>query len=587
MLNFFKNLNIAKSLIFLFFLNCILFYIFQGAAGLFLSDYSREVYIPYSMNLGNVLYKDILNVYSPLGYQINAFALYIFGNKLAVFYFLGFINALLFTSGIFLTARLLLKEILKNSREKFSFYVNAFALNITFFIMVSCCYTVSLTNYITPYSYSLVYALTAFVWSILALLYFLKNNSYKYLIGAFFLFGISLDCKYEFIPFALVLAFFLAKERNLRLALFSLLAFLVVPMLSFCDLLLKGVDFTVLNDSIQKIILLSKAPSVKILYTYLGFIPNINSFKNLIFSFVKTSLISGAFLGLIAFCLKSADKKVKAACCTVLLLLIAVFSYQLYRSNSFYFNWIGLSVLIILPFFAYLLYQKKLKNLLPNADTMLFITCFSAVLGALKCIFDISFNSYGTYFFPLLFVCLVLFFVWKKSLQNKISKNYIISIFCLILVFSLGFLSSNYFRKINVFPAYFTNEKGSFYSEAIFVKPASDLVNYISSNTKKEDTVLVLPEGAMINFLSERKSNDKYYYLIPPNIEVFGESAIAEDLENNLPNYIVLQSMSYTNFNETYFCESFGRQICELLPKYYENPIVFGNDFWFALYKLK
>lgn len=333
--------------------------------------------------------------------------------------------------------------------------------------------------------------------------------------------------------------------------------------------------------------LLSKAPSVKILYTYLGFIPNINSLKNLIFSLVKTSLISGAFLGLIAFCLKSADKKVKAACCTVLLVLIAVFSYQLYKSNSFYFNWIGIVVLIILPFFAYLLYRKKLQNPLSNADTMLFITCISAVLGALKCIFAVSFNSYGTYFFPLLFVCLVLFFVWKKSLQNKISKNYITSIFCLILVFSLGFLCSNYFRKINVFPAYFTNEKGSFYSESIFVKPASDLVNYISSNTKKDDTVLVLPEGAMINFLSERKSNDKYYYLIPPNIEVFGENAIAEDLENNLPNYIVLQSMSYTNFDETYFCESFGRQICELLPKYYENPIVFGDDFWFALYKLK
>lgn len=587
MLNFFKNLNIAKSLIFLFFLNCILFYIFQGAAGLFLSDYSREVYIPYSMNLGNVLYKDILNVYSPLGYQINAFALYIFGNKLAVFYFLGFINALLFSSGIFLTARLLLKEILKNNSEKLFYWVNVLALAITFFVMVSCCYTVSLTNYITPYSYSLVYALTAFVWSILALLYFVKNNSYKYLIEAFFLFGISLDCKYEFILFALVLAFFLAKERNLRLTLFSLLAFLVVPMLSFCDLWLKGVDFAVLNDSIKKIMLLSKAPSVKILYTYLGFIPSINSLKNLIFSFVKTSLISGAFLGLIAFCLKSADKKVKAACCTVLLVLIAVFSYQLYKSNSFYFNWIGIAVLIILPFFAYLLYRKKLQNPLSNADTMLFITCISAVLGALKCIFAVSFNSYGTYFFPLLFVCLVLFFVWKKSLQNKISKNYITSIFCLILVFSLGFLCSNYFRKINVFPVYFTNEKGSFYSESIFVKPASDLVNYISSNTKKDDTVLVLPEGAMINFLSERKSNDKYYYLIPPNIEVFGENAIAEDLENNLPNYIVLQSMSYTNFNETYFCESFGRQICELLPKYYENPIVFGNDFWFALYKLK
>ena len=45
--------------------------------------------------------------------------------------------------------------------------------------------------------------------------------------------------------------------------------------------------------------------------------------------------------------------------------------------------------------------------------------------------------------------------------------------------------------------------------------------------------------------------------------------------------------MSYNNFNETFFCESFGQKICNLIPKYYEKPIVFGTDFWMAIYKKK
>ena len=58
-----------------------------------------------------------------------------------------------------------------------------------------------------------------------------------------------------------------------------------------------------------------------------------------------------------------------------------------------------------------------------------------------------------------------------------------------------------------------------------------------------------------------------------------------ENLKNDLPDFIVLQPMSYTNFNETFFCESFGKKICEIIPKYYEYPKVFGSDFWLAVYK--
>ena len=54
------------------------------------SDIGREFYAAQQITNGNVLYKDIFNVYAPLGYQINAIALLMFGNKLNRFYLAGF-----------------------------------------------------------------------------------------------------------------------------------------------------------------------------------------------------------------------------------------------------------------------------------------------------------------------------------------------------------------------------------------------------------------------------------------------------------------------------------------------------------------
>ena len=123
-------------------------------------------------------------------------------------------------------------------------------------------------------------------------------------------------------------------------------------------------------------------------------------------------------------------------------------------------------------------------------------------------------------------------------------------------------------------------------SEEVEQQPQSN-GNFYKNKTKENDTILVLPEGAMINFLTNRKSNNMFFHLIPPNLEALDENFVVSELEKNLPNYLILQSMSYTNFNETYFCESFGKEICNLIPKYYEKPIVFGNDFWLAIYKKK
>ena len=82
MQNFFKkDIGIIFLLILLFLAIIPFFYLKQG---LMLIDTGREFYIPQQMLEGNVLYKDIYNIYGALSYQINAVLMAIFGQKINV-----------------------------------------------------------------------------------------------------------------------------------------------------------------------------------------------------------------------------------------------------------------------------------------------------------------------------------------------------------------------------------------------------------------------------------------------------------------------------------------------------------------------
>ena len=182
------------------FILSLVFIIFYGRLGSFFFDVSREVYIPQAMNKGSVLYKDIFNVYAPLGYQLNAFITAVFGNGLNMFYLLGFINSVFISGALYRISCLFLKA--------------ETAAVFCIFIITACIFSNFTADYIFPYSYSMIYALNAFLWALLCLLYHVKNNDKRLLYLSFLLFGASLAFKYEFIMFGLVLAFFFFKNTN-------------------------------------------------------------------------------------------------------------------------------------------------------------------------------------------------------------------------------------------------------------------------------------------------------------------------------------------------------------------------------------
>ena len=72
----------------------IAFIVGYGHFGDIMVDSFREAYIPAQIVKGQVLYKNIFNIYAPFSYLFNAFLFLIFGIHLKVLYIAGFLSTL-------------------------------------------------------------------------------------------------------------------------------------------------------------------------------------------------------------------------------------------------------------------------------------------------------------------------------------------------------------------------------------------------------------------------------------------------------------------------------------------------------------
>ena len=151
-----------------------------------ITDFGREVLISSEILNGQVLYKDILNIYGPLSYYINALALLVFGKHLNTFFIMGSLNCIIFS--------LLLYKI------GIRFLSRQLSLCSTIFISVYCMYGFGLYDFQHPYTYAVTYGLTFAAFSVFYFLKFseTKSNIYLYISALFT--GLSVCCKIEFLP---------------------------------------------------------------------------------------------------------------------------------------------------------------------------------------------------------------------------------------------------------------------------------------------------------------------------------------------------------------------------------------------------
>ncbi len=324
--------------------------IFLGHYSGFLIDIGREVYYPERILAGDVLYRDLFNIYGPLAYQINAVLYKIFGTKLSTLYGAGAICSLLTVSGVYLLATRYMSKFLS-----FSLGLFTIAVGVT---------TTSIFNFHFPYSWAVLYGLVAFIYS----LYFIKDKLWLSALLA----GVCITCKYDFLLYGFVILFLIVKQRDWK----ALLSFVSVPILSFGILFVQGLRISDLINSFTIVKNMAKSKTLTYFYQNSGiyFHP-----KALLMDLVLFLKFAIPFGGILFGTWK--NKKI----ITIISFILAIFFFDAKVMFGF------------LPILLFIAIWFKNFNLLT----------VSILLVSAKVFWVLIMGSYGTYYVSLLLIALL------------------------------------------------------------------------------------------------------------------------------------------------------------------------------------
>ena len=256
MANFFKS---DKGIILLLILAfCIILPFFFLHQGLLLIDTGREFYIPQQILKGEILYKNIFNIYGPLSYQVNAILFYLFGEKINTLYIAGIVNSLI----IIVTVYLLAREFLNKN----------ISMLYSVLIIFSLVFTTFLYNSNLTYSFAIVYALSSFLLSVLFLIKYIKTDNHIMAYLSCLFIGFSLANKYEFSLYPIIIAYVLifVKPIGIKKLLKSLGFFALFPILSFGTLFIQGLNINETKETIWLLQNLVNAPTLKLFFLKFG-----------------------------------------------------------------------------------------------------------------------------------------------------------------------------------------------------------------------------------------------------------------------------------------------------------------------------
>lgn len=569
--------------------------VFGGHLAHVIIDFGREAYFPYAMLKGKILYKDLFNVYGPLGYQLNALLYKIFGASLNTLRIAGVLNSLVIVYLFYAITR--------------QFSSRTISWGVTVFLMVTCVADPLTFNYIFPYAYSMDYAFGAFLFSILFLILYFKQSKEIFIPLSWFFVGVSLASKYDYflyiILFAVLTAYLIHKQKlNLKYGAYSLLSFLSVPCVCFLILFLQGLTFSDFLNSLAILKAYVTTDSLKYFYLHSGGL--YPQWHNLIAGAVAFLKFVPAFLILLGILYFSFKKnKLILALIISFIVIYGIFPFILFPTISIkilaflithkfmflipkIFGTLGnlfalqrlcfkpafiqypFSMFPWLPIFTFLVFcliiirNIKTKNFSKDWPYILLIVI--ALLSCMKSFFFLY--AYAEFTFPLLLIAnTVLLTEYLPDYIKVIDKKLLKKSFLVIL---LG-LTLVYFRNslllTNRSPVVKTNN-GSFSTLGNLQRLTQGTLDYLNT-INKNDVVWVIPEGLMFNFLSGHPMPLIYDNITPTYLQVIGEEKIISDIEKTPPDYVIINNRDSSQYGYKFFCDDYGFKICKYINSNY------------------
>ena len=508
-----------------------------------IGDVGREVYYPKLILDNQVLFKDIFNIFGPFAYLFNAILYKIFGANLSVLVFVGYFTALSVVLGTYMLAKQFLD---RNTSFLIALFVSAAGI-----------YTIHDFRYMfCPYTYAILYGLIAFIWGLYFFSKYFQTNNNKYIYLTSFLTGLACCSKYEFLLFALFLFVFLIfNKKDFKTLTLSLLCFLASVIICFAYLFYQGLT---VKDFVASLVLIKNLVATDA-YQYFYKVNNGTFFS--VSSIKILGLAAAKFIGFyllfaIAFKLFRKEKPI-----TIMLFVFPLlyFIYLVYSSAGMD------EILCYIPVFCSILFIIQYKTL--DIREKFIIVC--TLLVSLKVFLNCNIRFYGVYFLPALLI--ILFILLKKYPQLNVAFK----IYTLLVLF--GLLSVNIMeRQTFGIPVQNIN----LYTQNSMAYKMGQAIQYIKENTDENDTVVVFPDGLLINFETGRPVSKQYNSAQAPYLELFKEENYIKYFTENKPEIFILTNKGQWEYNQSRMCDSYANALCEFIRENYKEVVIFrfNND---------
>lgn len=544
-------------------------------------DTGRELYIPLRILNGEVLYRDIVNIYGALAYQVNALLYMVFGVNLNALRIFGVLNSTL----IIWIFMLICGEIFpkkNDTAEKGNLSgQNGIWQFAVIPLVVGVC-SLGTFNYTLPYSFAMTYGLSTFLASVLFFIKFVKNDNPQFAYYACLFAGIAVACKYDFLLFAFFLFGYILFNKKISTVdvLISFVSLVIVPFLSIGALLLQGMQMSDLQGAFALVKAIGRTYSLK--YFYSHFSGACLCFAVLSYSSVKTLMLV-AITAIVTFS--------KKWCQNDKFLLGLVYAFAL--AGIVYVGFSGYSLLAIVNALIFCIFYKKIVQNRP-----LFVFMISAILFSFKTFFAVNIDVYGTYTMPLIILSIAAFLFnvnYSENIEVKKTVNSFASILLIGFLFLSGAKSAlTLILKINgVIPVVAIKNTNSVIkaTNSVFVyrqvaKTLNEAIEYVENNTKETDKVVVIPETMYLNFVTKRPADNIFDSLTPMYFETFGEEFVINHFEQSRPEYFILNNRDTSDYGKRYICTDYGKQFCRFVEEKYTKTATFGDgQYVMKLYK--
>lgn len=492
-----------------------------------LIDTGRELYTAWRLTEGDALYRDVAYFNGPLSPYVNAFTMLVLGPSL---------DAIMLVNGLILVAIVVaLYRLLRLLSDR----LTATAATVVFVVGFATLRLLGIGNYtfVTPYAHELTHGTLLLLAMLLGLTRYLLSGSRAALVAASICAGLACLTKPEVAAAALaglLIPLALARLRDFALAV----AVTAIPVVLAFAALLTRLSAAEALAGITGPFRYALSASVRDQPFYRQVMLGSDARESLAIAAVVT-LVE---LALVAIGIAAGRVRRRSVAAVAVGIAVAA-ALLLIVPSPFMFLFVMRSAPLLLPAIVGVLGWRWWRAHDAIALARLALAIVASVL-LIKIALTAGPQHYGfALAMPAAMVLTLAGLAWlPERLEARGTSGWPLRAVVLgvwaatlpMLLFVHAHRTGELTQLVNAGTANSYRARSRTLDEAI-----SLVAGFLAARTPSESTVAVLEQGAWLNFLIQRRNSTPYVTVLPPEVAIFGERAIADAFARRPPDYLV------------------------------------------------